>query len=490
MDYKHSLKESELVSHIKLLQFSLQSGSEEFQTMLETGFSSSNKLLESRQEQIQQLRRHPDLLEICHKELESLKDSEALLKSFKPNETSKVSEGQIFFQGEHTKALNFVPYCLAACVFLKVWIVPIFALFTPFLLFIMPYLIMKTVMDLPITWEMYKVLMKQMVLGIQPNEGWKLKHYGQAFWTLASMGQSIVSPFMTAYHTNNLSAEIIKRGNALLMLHRSAKKVVDLLGDKVQLYLPEIPSEPHECAAWMEAEPLGMKQIWKVLGTLSVYIQIARDESWIPVTWTSQAEPFELSSFYDLAIQNPVKSDIYLKQHSLLTGPNRGGKSSCLRAILQQVILGQVTGFTYRTKGSWKPFRLLFTRLKSVDTAGKESLFEMEVRHASQMIKAIEKYKSNTLILIDELFHSTNPPDAETSAKLFLKLLWSHSNTKSIVSTHIFSLCEKSKIQLFACQATEDQEGQLIYSYKLSEGSICRTSSVREVLRESGLLCA
>jgi DNA mismatch repair ATPase MutS len=182
-----------------------------------------------------------------------------------------------------------------------------------------------------------------------------------------------------------------------------------------------------------------------------------------------------------------------LKGHGLLTGPNRGGKSSALRAILQQVFLGQVTGFTYEAKGSWKPFTLIFSRLKSRDTAGKESLFEMEVRHASAILSTINRVKKNTLVLIDELFHSTNPPDAETSAKLFLELLWKHDTVKSIISTHIFSLCDTKQItpiQTFCCNAKENPDGSLEYSYQITEGGVCRVSSVKEVLKESGMVCA
>jgi DNA mismatch repair ATPase MutS len=236
-----------------------------------------------------------------------------------------------------------------------------------------------------------------------------------------------------------------------------------------------------------------MKYFWKIVGQVSVYTQLARDPSWIPVKWSDSIQTLSIEPFSDLAIQKEkaIKSSLVLKGHSLLTGPNRGGKSSNLRAILQQVLLGQTTGFTYLANGSWKPFSTIFTRLKSQDTAGKESLFEMEVRFASQIINTVKKQKKHVLVLIDEIFHSTNPPDAETSAKLFLEILWKYPHVKSIISTHIFSLCEgKHPIQTFYCDAEEDDDGKLKYFYKLTEGGVCKISSVREVLIESGLLCA
>jgi DNA mismatch repair protein MSH3 len=186
-----------------------------------------------------------------------------------------------------------------------------------------------------------------------------------------------------------------------------------------------------------------------------------------------------------------ITSDITLEGHTLLTGPNRGGKSSSLRAILQQVLLGQVFGFTKDAIGSWNPFYSVLTRLKSRDTAGKESLFEMEVRNASKMIHSMKKSSRNSLILIDELFHSTNPPDAEISARIFLEQLWKLPSVKSIISTHIFTLCENppSNIKTLCCPAVINSNNSISYSYTLREG-ICTVSSVNEVLRESGLLRA
>jgi hypothetical protein len=493
MNTQHLFEESELKDHISKFGIPLLCGNDELESTLKGPF------IKNQQAKILALRENADIVEDAYKKLVACKEAEQVLRSYKQTDSSKVAEGQIFFTGDHTKSLNFIPYCIAACVFLKIWIAPALALLTPLILAIMPYIIMTTIMNVHIDWEMYKILMQQMVFGIQNGESWKLKHYGQAAWTLVSLGQSMLSPFMTAYHTYNLDKEIVKRGTCLIQLKNTAEEILEVYSklsknDWYMYKVPYIPNDPHEAAAWMNEESLGMKQLWKILGKLALYTQLARDPSWKPVEWLSTNKPMELYDFYDLAIpeERSVKSTISLRGHSLLTGPNRGGKSSCLRGILQQVLLGQSLGFTYKAHGSWKPYSLMFTRLKSRDTAGKESLFEMEVRFASQIIKTIN-CNQPSLVLIDELFHSTNPPDAEISAKLFLDLLWKKSASKSIVSTHIFSLAETDTkalvplIQKFSCNAEELQTGKIKYSYKLTEGGICRVSSVGEVLEEAGL---
>lgn len=496
MDFEHTLHESELHTIVPLFNLPLQSSEIYFKKTLETTFTSSSNILKQRQQDIQTLRNHESFLESASVSFKELKDAEHTLLSYKPNETSKVSEGQIFFQGEFTKHLNVIPFCIAILVFCKVWIAPILGLMMPLVLAVMPYIIMTQIMDMHITWDMYQVLMKQMVLGLQSGESWKPKHYGQALWTLGSLGQGIVQPFITAHHTYALDKEIQRRGTSCLKIYTTLKKIVNESNTLCDVFrriqIPEPPNEPHEVVAWMQQEPLAYQHLFQLLGQVSTWIQIAKDERWNPVAW-SNPSTFQLQNSHDLCIsgEKAVCSSIQLRGHSILTGPNRGGKSSSLRSIVQQVILGQTFGCTFSAKGAWYPFQLIFTRLKSRDTAGKESLFEMEVRHASRMLKMLKVRETHSLVLVDELFHSTNPPDAEIAAKLFLNKLWTFSNVKSMISTHIFSLCRmkhKTPLQLFACPAEQRTNGSIQYSYTLVEDQVCTTSSVREVLREAGIL--
>jgi hypothetical protein len=496
MDFEHTLQESELLSATSRFEFPLQLTQQYFESSLQTSFSSSTDVLKKRQEKIFALQKNPEFVKKANEAFKSLKSYESTVLDYKPNETSKVSEGQIFFQGEHTKPFNLIPYCIAFFVFLKVWIAPALGLLMPVVLAIMPYVIMTQIMDMQITWDMYQTLMKQMVLGIQSGESWKLKHYGQALWTLGSLAQGIVQPFFTAYHTYTLDYEIQKRGIAFIHLYTTLSNLLEESKSCCTVFddirLPELPLEPHEAVAWIQQEPVGYQYILKKIGYMSALTHIASDARWIPVHW-STGTALELEDVCDLNIsaEKGVRSKFQLKGHSLLTGPNRGGKSSNLRAIVQQILLGQTVGFTFSAKGSWYPFQLIFTRLKSRDTAGKESLFEMEVRHASRMLKMIQSRKTHSLVLVDELFHSTNPPDAEIAAKLFLTRLWKHAHVKSMISTHIFSLCDLShttSIQQFACPARERKDGSIAYSYTLVEGQICTTSSVREVLKGAGIL--
>jgi hypothetical protein len=497
MDKVHCLAESELLEHVNIFGFPLECAKEEWARQLKEGFTNSETLLKVRADQVHRLRQHPEVIEEVYTSLESLKESESILLEHKTSDTSKTAEEQIFFTGNDTKTFNHIPFLLTFMVLFKIWLAPALALLTPLILCIMPYVILRTMMNMNIPWNVYVVMMQQMVLGVQNGQPWGFKQYSQLLWTSISVGQGMIIPFFTAYHTYKLDNAIVRRGEAIQNLYRVGQEVYNRLesigaNKTINLKLVEPPSDPREAVAWMTSEPLALKITFKVLGQLSVLTTLARDQAWQAVDWKSTMDSLDLEDCSDIAIpsKSAIKSSLSLNKHSLLTGPNRGGKSSSLRSILQQVLLGQTCGMTYDASGSWYPFSNVFTRLKSKDHAGKESLFEMEVRMASRMLDVTTRTGAPTLLLIDELFHSTNPPDAETSAKVFLDSLWKLPNAKSIISTHIFSLCEapgNSKIQKFCCRAEELSTGAIDYFYRLESG-ICRVSSVREVLRESGLM--
>jgi hypothetical protein len=513
MELETLVTESECCSHMDRFGICLQVGKQSFQKCLRERFQTKQTPLVEYAHDCMRLRNHPELCKRTFQQLESLQNSETTLLNHVESETSKTADSQIMFQGTHTKVFNSIPFLLTIFVYAKIWIAPLMALCMPFVLCIMPYIIMITVMEIPIPWDTYITMMKQMVFGIQSGEPWKFKQIMQVLWTGSSLLQGMIQPFVTAYHTYHLDQSVCKRGYALIELVQTGNQVLRMVqsigcfqGPLTQF--PEVPSDPRQAAAWIQDEPLGMKLIWDLLGKLSVFVSISHEPLWTPVSWT-QSETCTFTDVYDLAIprEKAVKSTVTIQTHNLLTGPNRGGKSSNLRAILQQLLLGQTFGMTFGTRGSWKPFGCILTRLKSRDHAGKESLFEMEVRVASSMIRFMKRHRSvRTLILIDELFHSTNPPDAEISAKLFLRQLWELPNCTSLVSTHIFSLCDTiqnskdqnskdqnskdqqpSRIQLLCCPAVETESG-IQYSYKIQPG-ICTVSSVKEVLREAGL-CA
>jgi DNA mismatch repair ATPase MutS len=121
------------------------------------------------------------------------------------------------------------------------------------------------------------------------------------------------------------------------------------------------------------------------------------------------------------------------------------------------------------------------------DNPGKLSMFETEVKFAADCLNSAKK-SGPGLILFDELFHSTNPPDGSRTAIQFLHRMWKHPDLFSVVSTHLFPLvgAAPKNVKAICCTAKEEDNGDITFSYAVEPG-ICKVSSVHTVWEQFGL---
>jgi DNA mismatch repair ATPase MutS len=117
-------------------------------------------------------------------------------------------------------------------------------------------------------------------------------------------------------------------------------------------------------------------------------------------------------------------------------------------------------------------------------------MFESEVYFASQILKK-RAADGFGLVLYDELFHSTNPPDGILTAQKFLEAVWKKPTVMSIISTHVFSIVENSpeSVQKICCDAKQGKRDTIKFLYDVKPG-ICKVSSVKSLWKRFGLFPA
>jgi DNA mismatch repair ATPase MutS len=254
--------------------------------------------------------------------------------------------------------------------------------------------------------------------------------------------------------------------------------------------LPMMMNE-RDATARIMLESVYFKMALKYLGSLEVILCLANQKDVHPVTWVSSSTPvFSIRDTFDFQVPSStrkcISADCTTKPHSLLTGPNKGGKSTVLRALSVSALLAHTYGCSIGHLTA-TPFEHIFVCLKPDDLPGSKSRFEREIEFTAQTLSPNEP----TLVFIDELYHSTNPPDALRSCEIYCKQLWVKSNVVSVISTHLFELVEQAPetIQRICCPAVIDSTGIIHFSYQLQNG-ICKVSSVDTLLHKNGLLRA
>jgi DNA mismatch repair ATPase MutS len=323
----------------------------------------------------------------------------------------------------------------------------------------------------------------------------------QGALTIFSIGQSIYQPIQNALHLQTVHAELMKKAVAIQEFVVLTKELFEKLGNSVQFKNPlqDIEQQDiHRVFATFWDEPAKLRLALCYIGDCEVVYRLAKCTSLVPAKFLQGKKPsLTIKEGKDPFLKSSKPYTLQLhgnSHHAILTGPNRGGKSSVLRSTLLSVVIAQTFGVGFCTgEGSiqLRPFDWIATGLKLEDRPGSVSMFESEVEFAIQILqRATAQPEKIGFVLFDELFHSTNPPDGARTADIFLEKLWIQANVASFISTHVFDLAKKARkqIQKLCVPAVLKKDGSLQFTYTLKSG-ICEVSSVDEILREKGLLC-
>jgi hypothetical protein len=508
------IKEAQPDNIINRFQIKSNAGKEAFMAGLKR-FSPSSQLLKERSARFASFRallvKEPILASQLNNFLTSWQKSETTIETIlkPPSEESSESIGQIIFTSPWFSPLNSVPFLITILLFLKIYITPLMSFMLPFAMIVLPYFIMRFLFNTPITVDQYWEMFKKLVLGniFTPSEniGGTIHKVFQVGGFLFSLGQTMIQPYLTARHVAKIDSIY---ETEMGTLRQAMDQWLDLttalrargfhINDRsLRFWLRSVGSGHRELLGAIHDNKTLVKMWIRSIGDLEVLAAFAQaPASHVCATATSAAGPFlEVQGAYDPQVSPEKRKLINLtlgwqneKKHAILTGPNRGGKSTALRSLLVNTLLAQTYGIGLGSSVKIFPFNWIHSCLRLEDIPGSTSFFEREVEMAAMSLRRGELQKPG-LVLVDELFHSTNPPDSHKAACIYTSQIHANPYLVSVISTHDFSLVEKmpTGVRRLCVSAEEDDYGKVIYKYGVEEG-ICRVSSVQDILLEKGLV--
>lgn len=145
-----------------------------------------------------------------------------------------------------------------------------------------------------------------------------------------------------------------------------------------------------------------------------------------------------------LDITKAVASDFSLggkltAKNAIVSGPNAGGKSTTLRAIMTSVLLAQGFGIAPARSLTMTPFSKLITYFDILDsTADGNSLFKSEVIRAKQLKDLVKNLQpgERAFLMVDELFRGTDAAVAASLSKALVKYIGSQPRSMLVLASH------------------------------------------------------
>jgi hypothetical protein len=189
---------------------------------------------------------------------------------------------------------------------------------------------------------------------------------------------------------------------------------------------------------------------------------------------------------YHIAIKNSVKNDIHIENKGvLITGPNAAGKSTLIKSLIINVILSQTIGLATASDFCITPFHFINSQINIPDMKGHASLFEAEMLRCKYNLNILKTLGNKpSLVVLDEVFSSTNIIEGISGAYAILSKLSSYVNNCTIVTTHLLYLTKLKNFKKIKMISEESKEGKIVFPFKLQYG-ISKQYIALELLKDS-----
>jgi DNA mismatch repair protein MutS len=195
----------------------------------------------------------------------------------------------------------------------------------------------------------------------------------------------------------------------------------------------------------------------------------------------------------DVVITNNITFDSSCP-NSILTGPNTGGKSTVIKAIMLNVLMAQTFGIAPSENLTITPFTKLSCFMNIADDiATGASLFKSEVMRAKKLLELVQNLKSNefSFVIIDEIFTGTSPQEGEAAALRFAKHMGTYANNISIIATHYPKMTDletetNGTFHNHYVEILRNEDGSLNRTFKLKNGPTFFNVAF-DILEEEGL---
>lgn len=484
----------------------------------------------------------PGQLNSVNATLETMKATEqdvawALRHPHQDGETQALYD-MAFFKIWPLRQLNDVPVAVTALNLHRIVVSPLVGLLSPLVYFVIPYMVLRFRVGLEVSLMQYLKLMRASMSAASsvysPSIQWLSLGFSLLFYF-----QGIFSSVELASTLCCVCSSIVRRSKRIDLFMQTALKLMQLckpLGERVtSAFFPDtgrgtsiaprsgtesmqgktpmlLTNFGRHLSAFKRLDLGGCTCLMRDVYALDALVSIVASKHALgacDVTFdtVSQSPVFVAKGLchpcipVDRAVPNNVSMCVPASCASsscsaLLTGPNAGGKSTLLKAMLLATLMAQTLTIACCTTLSLTPYSHIHSHINVPDVQGSMSLFEAEMDRARESMNVLSRLAPDrfSILIMDEVFSSTNPIEGIAGAFSVAKNLAAHSNVTLVVSTHFLYLKKLSALrnisnqplfQLVQMPVQMNLDATFTYPYRVLPG-VCEQLIALELLRGSG----
>src|SRR5690606_15648412 len=180
-----------------------------------------------------------------------------------------------------------------------------------------------------------------------------------------------------------------------------------------------------------------------------------------------------------------VRNDFQINSEEffIVTGANMAGKSTFLRTVSLQIVMGNMGLPVCAEKAEYNPIKLI-TSMRTTDSlTDDESYFFSELKRLKFIVDEIKT--DRYFIILDEILKGTNSTDKAIGSRKFVEKLVA-SNSTGIIATHDLSLCaaaeELPEVKNYFFDARIEND-ELFFDYTFKPG-ICQNMNASFLLKK------
>ncbi|MBF7093565.1 DNA mismatch repair protein [Flavobacterium sp. ALJ2] len=185
-------------------------------------------------------------------------------------------------------------------------------------------------------------------------------------------------------------------------------------------------------------------------------------------------------------VGNEVK--FFPESFMILTGSNMSGKSTFLRSLGINMVLGGIGSVVCANKATMHPLPVLVSMRLSDSLSDSESYFFAEIKRLKQIMDALEDKPA--FVLLDEILRGTNSDDKRNGTIEVVKKIIAKKAIGAI-ATHDIEVClttnDYPDVLTNQCFEVEIKNNELHFDFTLREG-ICKNKSATFLMQKMGVI--